>query len=207
MQVQVPDTLHSKLQLIPNFVMYKGKTQLTQFRVVNTEIQGRDTNTLRVTITLKRSCAYYITSVFLPSLCLIVAAEVTLFIHESHFEATIMVALTSTLVMYTLYNSISDNLPIDATFKMIDLWLLHGLLMPFVVFLVLVFSQLIGEKAGRMIQTQTRKQFLATSNALEKVTKRNTNTFLAVCKIVIPGFSTIFIVIFFFFSAAVYMSV
>ena len=48
----------------------------------------------------------------------------TLFIDASHFEATIMVALTSMLVMYTLYQSISATLPQTAYLKMIDYWLL-----------------------------------------------------------------------------------
>ena len=42
--------------------------------------------------------------------CLIIIAELTLFIDVSHFEVSIMVALTSMLVMYTLYQSISQTL-------------------------------------------------------------------------------------------------
>ena len=58
-------------------------------------------------------------STFVPSCCLIMMAEMTLFIDVSHFEATIMVALTSMLVKYTLYQSIGKakfqfrNSPLD----------------------------------------------------------------------------------------------
>ena len=62
----------------------------------------------------------------------------TLFIDVSHFEATIMVALTSMLVMYTLYQSISATLPKTAYLKMIDYWLLGGLIIPFIVFNALI---------------------------------------------------------------------
>ena len=35
----------------------------------------------------------------------------TLFIDESHFKTTVMVALTTMLVMYTLYQSVARSLP------------------------------------------------------------------------------------------------
>jgi hypothetical protein len=74
--------------------------------------------------------------------CLLIIAEITLYIDESHFDTTIMVSLTSMLVMYTLYQSISGSLPQTAYLKMIDVWLLFGLLMPFVVFLFEVIWKL-----------------------------------------------------------------
>jgi hypothetical protein len=53
-----------------------------------------------------------------------------------------MVSLTSMLVMYTLYQSVAGSLPQTAYLKMIDIWLLFGLIMPFVVFLCQVVSKL-----------------------------------------------------------------
>ena len=46
------------------------------------------------------------------------------------------------LVMYTLYQSIASALPQTAYLKMIDVWLLFGLMMPFVVFLFVVIWEL-----------------------------------------------------------------
>lgn len=51
----------------------------------------------------------------------------TLWIPDKHFEANIMVALTCNLVMYTLYVSVSQGLPVDSTIKLIDIWLMHGI--------------------------------------------------------------------------------
>ena len=189
--LKVPDIMSKKLSLDPVGVQFGGKNILTQFEVIGTEIKFYNDETIGVVFNLKRICVYYITSVFIPSLCLIIAAEVTLFIDETHFEVTIMVALTSTLVMYTLYNSISANLPIDANFKMIDLWLLHGLLMPFVVFLVLILSQL---KAKKKIAS-AKKEFLS---------EKRTNKVLRVGQVVIPTFSFIFVSIFFLYSLYIY---
>ena len=91
-----------------------------------------------VKITLLRIFTHHLVNTFLPTACLIVIAEMTLFIDTTHFEATIMVALTSMLVMYTLYQSISATLPQTAYIKMIDAWLLAGLILPFIVFIILV---------------------------------------------------------------------
>ncbi len=89
-------------------------------------------------IRLRRIFTYHLGTTFLPTLCLIFIAELTLCIDERHFEATIMVALTSMLVMYTLYQSVSNSLPQTAYLKMIDYWLLFGLVVPFFIILILM---------------------------------------------------------------------
>ena len=86
---------------------------------------------------------YHLAATYLPTACLLIIAEITLFIDDSHFEATIQVSLTSMLVMYTLYQSIAVSLPQTAYLKMIDVWLLFGLMMPFIVFLLEVFFELV----------------------------------------------------------------
>ena len=77
-------------------------------------------------------------NIYLPTLCLAIIAGLTLIIDLSHFEATIMVALTSMLVTYTLYQSISEYLPHTSYLKMIDIWLIGGLLFPFFIIAILV---------------------------------------------------------------------
>ena len=72
-------------------------------------------------------------------------ALITLYIDEKHFEATIMVALTSMLVMYTLFQSISNDMPNTAYLKFLDYWLILGLVMPFVIFMTEV-----GLELGRL---------------------------------------------------------
>ena len=80
-------------------------------------------------------------------------AEMTLFIDVSHFEATIMVALTSMLVMYTLYQSIAANLPQTAYLKMIDIWLIGGLMIPFIIFNILIaIDMLILSEKAKMLE-------------------------------------------------------
>ena len=70
---------------------------------------------------------------------------ITLFIDKSHFDATIMVSLTSMLVMYTLYQSIAGSMPKTAYLKLLDYWLLYGMILPFIVFSVEVIWQLMDQ--------------------------------------------------------------
>jgi hypothetical protein len=104
--------------------------ELHHFEVNGTEII--------MDLDLKRIINYHLATTYLPTFCLIIIAEMTLFIDKSHFEATIMVALTTMLVMYTLYQGVANALPQTAYLKMIDIWLLAGLILPFFVVMVLI---------------------------------------------------------------------
>ena len=104
--------------------------------------------TAEVKITLCRKLSYHIVNTYIPTFCLIIIAGFTLFIDFSHFEVSIMIALTSMLVTYTLYQSISDHLPNTSYMKMIDVWLFGGLIFPFFIITILVImdSLVIKEK-------------------------------------------------------------
>ena len=49
-----------------------------------------------------------------------------------------MVALTTMLVTYTLYQSISQYLPQTSYMKMVDIWLFGGLFFPFIIITILI---------------------------------------------------------------------
>ena len=149
----------------------------------------------------------FVTSLFVPSICLILAAEITLFIDETHFKATISVALTSNLVMYTLYTGIQEKLPEDSKPKLIDIWLLHGLLMPMLVFTILATKELIN---SNLLNQVTKSQLIkvADSSVNEKHQTPNKNTAVEsdtwnrgkmwlACQALVPIFSVIFIITFF----------
>jgi len=123
-------------------VTYTGKSKLVQFYVLNVTAGINNQSLLRFEILFQRMYFYHLAATYMPTICLLIIAEITLYIDESHFDTTIMVALTSMLVMYTLYQSIAGALPQTAYLKMIDVWLLFGLMMPFVVFLFEVIWKL-----------------------------------------------------------------
>ena len=139
-------------------------------------------------------------SLFIPSICLILAAEVALFIDHSHFEAMIMVALTSNLVMYTLYSSVQAQLPEDSSLKLIDIWLLHGLLMPMIVFVTLAANELINSKIDfknthTKIANSAVKYFRQWDQEQQK--RNKSQLCMDIWKAIIPITSLVFVITYF----------
>ena len=120
----------------------------------------------------------------------------TLFIDVSHFEATIMVALTSMLVMYTLYQSISATLPKTAYLKMIDYWLLGGLIIPFIVFNVLIVIDILLLRNHSGVEVTTESGV----NNVNIKAKRA----LHICRISIPIVT--FLIVLVYWSIALHVS-
>ena len=109
---------------------------------------------LIVQITLKRRFLFQLPTTFLPTLCLIVIAEISLHFDGTKYEPTQhMVSLTAMLVMYTLYQKVAGDLPQTSYMKLIDIWLIYCLMVPFWVFITVSMTQLAKikrEKAAKM---------------------------------------------------------
>ena len=67
---------------------------------------------------------------------MLVVTELTLFFEDDKQEQAAGLTLTIMLVMYTMYQSISDEMAKTAYLKMIDFWLIFCLLVPFFTFLI-----------------------------------------------------------------------
>ena len=132
------------MQLSVGGVSYEGPTSLVQFVVTSTKMVLKDPKYLVVEITLKRMFKYHLAATFVPTTLLMIVTEITLFVDEKHFEATIMVHLTTMLVMYTLYQGVSASMPKTAYLKFIDIWLLYGLTIPFITFVVETLLRLLS---------------------------------------------------------------
>ena len=145
------------------------------------------------------------------------AAEITLFIDESHFKASITVAMTANVVMYTLYNAIQEEFPKHSHLKLIDIWLLHGLLIPLIVFIILAANELINvNNPNSANQTNsgvvpmknsdrskiTDVEPVIKSGLKEDADKKKSRTFIQICRWIVPTisltFMTVFIIIWMF---------
>ena len=104
LQVVLPPKLLNYMVLKPGVVTHLKGYRQKKFEVSEVTLASFDNGTeIRMMMELRRKSEGFILSVFIPTLCLIIAAEITLFVDPSHFEATIMVALTTNLVTYTIY--------------------------------------------------------------------------------------------------------
>ena len=138
---------------------------LTEYEVLQyLEYDNRTSTKILVKVVFCRKLSYHVFNIYLPTLCLVIIAALTLFVDLSHFEATIMVALTSMLVTYTLYQSVSAHLPPTSYIKMIDVWLIGGLLFPFFIITILVImDSLIMKEKNQIVDLKNEKMFKLTS--------------------------------------------
>ena len=70
-----------------------------------------------------------------------------IYFFKEHFKTAIPLAITSMLVMYTLKASISEELPTTSYIKFIDIWLINGMLMPFVILIMIVLIEHLPESS------------------------------------------------------------
>ena len=62
-------------------IEYKGSKILSQFTFEDIGLQT-DGELVTVTVTLKRICWFYLYTMFIPSLCIVFTAQLTLFVSE-----------------------------------------------------------------------------------------------------------------------------
>ena len=85
---------------------------------------------------------------------------------RGHFEATVALALTAMLVMLTLHQSVSEDLPKTANIKFIDVWLIAGMILPFVVFMIVIGLELITDSHTRRRTQNCCKVFIPVTTSL-----------------------------------------
>ena len=67
--------------------------------------------------------------------------KAAVYFHKEHFKTAIPMTITAMLVMYTLKATVSSQLPATAYIKFIDIWLLYGLLLPFLIIIIIIMVE------------------------------------------------------------------
>ena len=185
--------LHDNVEVSGSNIRYLGEKQLVQFRIQEVDIEVDNKSFIVAKIVLKRIPLYHIFTTYIPTACILIMALVTLYIDEQHFEATIMVALTSMLVMYTLFQSIAQDMPSTAYLKLLDYWLIFGLVMPFIIFIIEVLWELIRVRnldLIKPIQTNHKK-----------------NSHKLIIQVGLPVFCTIFVFVYICTALIIYYKI
>ena len=110
MELMVPPSLTELVELVAQNISYLGPRKLSQFEIIKSTFENQDGVAIFVMV-FRRRFENQILTVYIPSLCLLGVTIMTSFINTEHFEANIMVYLTTMLVMYTLFQTISISLP------------------------------------------------------------------------------------------------
>ncbi len=144
MVFSLPARLENLLEFELTEIDYQGSKELAQYVVdkyfiVNTTNvnladlpEGSAKSSQMIKFILKRRFTYQIITVYIPTLCLMLIIHTGLYYPKVYFEGSVMVGLTGMLTMTTLSLSISNNLPPTNYIKLIDVWMLFGMIMPFV---------------------------------------------------------------------------
>ena len=106
---------------------------LTMFTITNLNL-GNDkehSNTVVMTLELKRKVVTELVTTYLPTTLLLLITYTAIFFDKDLFADAIAVNLTIMLVMTTIFTSKIEELPPTSDMKMIDIWLIFCLVVPF----------------------------------------------------------------------------
>ena len=142
------------LSLVAGTQEYLGPKELTQYFVKSSKIAQYESNNVkgvRISITLGRRLLGTFLTVYFPTVLLNVIGHCTNFFKDFFFEAVVTVNLTSMLVLVTMFISVSNNLPKTSYIKMVDIWLIFNLLLPFMEVLVHTYMDLLRNDEEREV--------------------------------------------------------
>ena len=103
---------------------------LTMFTITNLTLNEED-NMVSMAIKLKRKVVTELLTTYLPTILLLLITFTTIFFDKGLFGDAIAVNLTIMLVMTTIFTSKIEELPPTSDMKMIDIWLIFCLVVPF----------------------------------------------------------------------------
>ena len=123
----------------------------------------------------KRRLTNEILTTYLPTVLLIFIGYCTTFFKPCFFEAALTVNLTTMLVLTTIFISVMEKLPPTSYIRMVDIWLIFSILIPFLEVSIITFKEYINEEDliainhhGRMIDIGAVSVFLCIMKVLPK---------------------------------------
>ena len=127
--------MNAFLNLVVNRHLNLGPTELTQYFVRETTMKKIYLDGEKAAITFqvvlgRRLLGTFLT-IFLPTILLNVIGHATNYFKAFFFEAVVSVNLTVMLVLTTMFINVSNQLPNTSYIKMIDVWLIFNLILPF----------------------------------------------------------------------------
>ena len=122
-------------KLFPGALRYSGPIDLTQYHVQRaelTDIECQGMEGLNIEIAFGRKILSELLTTHVPTLLIVLVSFSTDYYTHILFKAQVSVNLTCMLVLTTLFISVSGTLPKTSYIKMIDIWLIVGLSIPFI---------------------------------------------------------------------------
>ena len=138
------------IDLLSDELAYLGPKELSQYFVKGTSLH-HDKERVWAEIILGRRLLSTILTVYVPTFLLNLISYATNFFKDFFFEAVVTVNLTAMLVLTTMFISVSTSLPTTSYIKMVDIWLIFNLLIPFFVVLLHTFMDTLRDDEEREV--------------------------------------------------------
>ena len=150
MTISVTENLNDFISIENNGHENLGPVELTQYFIRRTDMNiGRIGNKQQAVIfkvSLGRRLLGTLLTVFLPTILLNVIGHSANYFKAFFFEAIVSVNLTCMLVLTTMFINVSNQLPKTSYIKMIDVWLIFNLIVPFVEVLLHTYKDSLREE-------------------------------------------------------------
>ena len=135
MEFSAPEELDKFVNLSINGHKNLGPSELTQYFIMNIEMFQANTEDGRqrviLSVTLGRRLLASVLTVFIPTILLNIIGHSTNYF-KAFYGNFMKVNLTVMLVLTTFFVNVSNKLPTTSYIKMIDIWLIFNLVIPFV---------------------------------------------------------------------------
>ena len=142
---------------------------------------------------------------FIPSLCILVIAQLTVYIKPEHFSTSLPVTATALVgklllatiyqldeaysVLYTLYSSATRSIPTTSYMKAVEWWLLFHCTGPFIIFIVIFLK----EHKFQQVQYMRKE---GDESTIQKILDTLIDYFLFFGKFLLPLVTFVFVIIF-----------
>ena len=150
--------------------------------------KGVPTAGIHLLLTFKRRITNAILTIYLPTFLLLCIVYATNFFKDFFFEAVVTVNLTALLVLTTLFISVSGSLPTTSYVKMVDVWLIFALMIPFIEVLLATWMDTCRVDADREINhhgtaievgnSVDQEKLQEKVHLIERITEKMHNCFL-----------------------------
>ena len=124
--------------------------ELTMFTITDLSLTKIGQH-VEMTISLKRKISMELLTTFLPTILLLLITFTSIFFDKNLFGDALAVNLTIMLVMTTIFTSKIQELPSTSDTKMIDIWLIGCLLVPFTEVVLRTMMEVLGNCDQRRV--------------------------------------------------------
>ncbi|XP_045110701.1 uncharacterized protein LOC123504331 [Portunus trituberculatus] len=145
----------SYMVLKPTLAEYVGPKFLIEYEIGEATVEvseGHEFSNLDVSVKFSRRYTFYLLTLYIPTILLILIAYATFFFNPNDFNSRVVVAVTSLLVLTSLLTQTSNSLPKTSYFKLIDVWLFFSIV---IIFLVILLQTLVDFSREKPFSTST----------------------------------------------------